>query len=519
MNINRIIAGVSGLLIAISTSAQLVNVEIDSTAAIYADRISQDSIHSYLSVLAADNMEGRETGEPGQKKAARYIRAKFEEFGIERVPGDSSFFQPFDLYSVPYNKVSIKFGEQTWTVLEDFYTFSTFMDTVISAADFVFLGYGLSAENYDNYGSKDYTGKIGVVFEGEPQVDGTYTLSGTTQPSPEADIGAKVRLARERGLVALMMVQPNFDLYLPRVGNYLREPRLQLDMPMGEGIPGLRIGYEQFSKIFPKSKPTKIRKSLLDGVERFDLAAQVPTEIKFFGRANKVRTENVIGYVKGRDKSNEYVFITAHYDHLGVRGEDIYNGADDDGSGTSMVIELARIYSEAAKEGKGPSRSVVFLFFTGEEKGLLGSEYYTDHPLLALDNTVVDLNIDMIGRSDNLYGPDSTDYIYLIGSDRISKELHQISEEMNERHTRLELDYKYDDPNDPQRLYYRSDHYNFARYGIPVIFYFRGLHDDYHKPTDTIEKIEFDTIEKVGRLVFFTSWAVANREMRLKSNF
>lgn len=499
--------------------AQVVDVKMDAAATVYADRISQDSLYAYLSVLAADSMEGRETGEIGQKKAARYIRAKLEEYGIDRVPGDSAYFQPFDLYSVPYDKVGIEIGAETWTVLEDFYTFSAFTDTVITAEDYVFLGYGLSSGNYDNYGAKDYSGKIGVVFEGEPQVDGTYVLSGTSQPSAEADIGAKVRLAREKGLVALLIVQPNFELYLPRVARYLHEPRLQLDKPTGESVPGLRIGFEQLGKIFPNVKPTKIRKSLLDGVERFDLSAEIPTEIKFYGQVKRVRTENVIGLVKGRDKANEYVFITAHYDHLGVRGEDIYNGADDDGSGTSLLIELARVYSEAAREGQGPDRSVVFLFFTGEEKGLLGSEYYTDHPLLALDNTVVDLNIDMIGRSDNLYGPDSTDYIYLIGSDRLSEELHQISEEMNERHTKLKIDYKYNDPDDPQRLYYRSDHYNFARFGIPVIFYFRGLHEDYHKPTDTIEKVEFDTIEKVGRLVFFTSWAVANREMRIKSNF
>lgn len=492
--------------------------EVDSTALEYADAISRDSIRSYLTVLASDSLEGRETGKPGQKKAGRFIRSKMIEFGLDRVPGDSSYFQPFDLYSVPYDQVEISLGDSTWTVLEDFYTFSALTDTVVSGEDFVFLGYGLSTEVYDNYGDTDYTGKIGVVFEGEPHENGTYLISGEAKPSQQADISAKARLARERGLVALFVVQPNFELYLPRVSYYLRDPRLQLDKPVVERIPALRIGYEQLEQIFDGFKGEKLRKSLLAGTESFDVSATIPTSINFSGQVATVRTENVIGYVKGKEKANEYVFLTAHYDHLGKRGDDIYYGADDDGSGTSALIELARIYAEAAEAGEGPERSVVFLFFSGEEKGLLGSEYYTDHPLLPLDHTVVDLNIDMIGRSDNLYGPDSADYIYLIGSDRLSKELHAISESVNERFTSLDLDYKYNDPDDPQRLYYRSDHYNFARYDVPVIFYFRGIHDDYHKPTDTVDKIEFDTIEKVSELVFLTSWVVANRDKRIKSD-
>jgi Zn-dependent M28 family amino/carboxypeptidase len=190
----------------------------------------------------------------------------------------------------------------------------------------------------------------------------------------------------------------------------------------------------------------------------------------------------------------------------------IFHGADDNGSGTSTILELMRVFAEAKNEGKGPNRSVMFTFFSGEEKGLLGSSYFIDHSPRPLSEFVTNLNVDMIGRRDGSLPPDSEDYVYLIGSDKLSAELHEVSELVNKRYGNLYLDYKFNDPNDPQRLYYRSDHYNFAKHGIPVIFYFRGLHEDYHKPTDTVDKIDFETINKVSKLIFHTAWELANRK-------
>lgn len=227
------------------------------------------------------------------------------------------------------------------------------------------------------------------------------------------------------------------------------------------------------------------------------------------------RAPNVLGYLEGSDLKDELVVISAHYDHMGVHANgEIFNGADDNASGTTGIIEIASAFSKSKKEGNGPRRSLLFIGFTAEEKGLLGSKHYTDHPTFPLENTVANLNIDMIGRVVSEY-ESNPDYIYVIGSDKLSSTLHQISEDANAKYTGLHLDYKFNSPDDPQRIYYRSDHYNFAKNGIPVVFYFDGIHEDYHKVTDTIEKINFEQLIKRAKLVFFTAWEVANRDQRL----
>lgn len=225
-------------------------------------------------------------------------------------------------------------------------------------------------------------------------------------------------------------------------------------------------------------------------------------------------SENVVAFIKGTEKPDEIVVISAHLDHEGVKNGKVYNGADDDGSGTVAMLEIAEAFKMAADAGKGPKRSILFLHVTGEEKGLLGSKYYTENPIFPLANTVTDLNIDMIGRIDARH-KGNPNYVYLIGSDKLSTELHNLSEKVNAKYMNIDLDYKYNDENDPNRFYYRSDHYNFAKHNIPIIFYFNGTHADYHKPTDTPDKINYELLENRTRLVFYTAWEVANRENRL----
>ena len=237
---------------------------------------------------------------------------------------------------------------------------------------------------------------------------------------------------------------------------------------------------------------------------------------RLFKKRRLVKGENVLGYIEGNDLKEEIIMITAHYDHLGKHDTLLFNGADDNGTGTAAIMEIAEAFMIAKKEGKGPRRSVLIMPVSGEEKGLLGSEYYTDNPVYPLEKTVANLNIDMIGRID--YYHDTADYIYLIGSDMLSQELHDISERINKEYIGLKLDYTFNSEEDPNRYYYRSDHYNFAKNNIPVIFYFNGLHDDYHKTTDTIEKIDFQKTETITRLVFLTAWELANRDERIKLN-
>lgn len=230
----------------------------------------------------------------------------------------------------------------------------------------------------------------------------------------------------------------------------------------------------------------------------------------------EVQTENVIAIIEGSEKPEEYLVISSHLDHIGIHDGEINNGADDDGSGTVSLLEIAEAFQLAVEAGKGPKRSIIFLHVTGEEKGLLGSKYYTDNPLYPLENTIANLNIDMVGRTDPKRVNDNPNYIYLIGSDRLSMELHEISEEVNKATVNIDLDYTYNAHDDKNRFYFRSDHYNFAKNNIPVIFYFNGTHADYHRPTDTVEKIEYDLMETRARLIFATAWELANREERIK---
>lgn len=232
-------------------------------------------------------------------------------------------------------------------------------------------------------------------------------------------------------------------------------------------------------------------------------------------KGTPVQTENVVAIIEGSTLPEEYIVISSHLDHEGIKNGEIYNGADDDGSGSVALLEIAEAFQAAVEAGNGPKRSIIFLHVSGEEKGLLGSRYYTDNPLYPLANTVANLNIDMVGRTDPKRESDNDNYIYLIGSNRLSTELHQVSEAANKATVNLTLDYTYNAEDDPNRFYFRSDHYNFAKNNIPVIFYFNGTHADYHKPTDTVEKIRYDLLAQRAQLVFYTAWELANREQRI----
>ncbi|WP_299117299.1 M28 family metallopeptidase [uncultured Winogradskyella sp.] len=222
-------------------------------------------------------------------------------------------------------------------------------------------------------------------------------------------------------------------------------------------------------------------------------------------------SQNVVAYIEGSEFPEEVLVISAHSDHMGVIDGKIHNGADDNASGTSAIMEIAQAFQLAAENGHRPRRSIVFLHLTAEEYGLYGSLFYTENPAFPLENTVANLNTDMIGRVDKRH-VGNEEYIYLIGSDRISTELDFIVRKANEEFTHLELDYKYNALNDSNRYYSRSDHYNFALKNVPVIFFFNGEHEDYHKPTDTVDKINYKILQKRAQLIFATAWYVANSD-------
>jgi hypothetical protein len=225
-------------------------------------------------------------------------------------------------------------------------------------------------------------------------------------------------------------------------------------------------------------------------------------------------SENIWAYIEGSEKPDEVLVISAHYDHVGVKNGEIYNGADDDGSGTVAIVQIAEAFQKAKNEGHGPKRSILFLHVTGEEHGLHGSRFYSENPLFPITKTIADINIDMIGRRDVEHA-NTNNYVYVIGADRLSSDLHNITVAQNDKYTQLDLDFKFNDPKDPNHFYERSDHYNFAKHGIPAVFLFNGVHADYHKKTDEVDKIEFDALAKRAQLAFVIAWDLANRPERI----
>ena len=463
-----------GLLVAMGLVAQ------DKTALKLAGTITAEDLRTHLSVLASDEYEGRETGKKGQKRAAEYISKHFQSLGFE-APVDGSYFQTFDLLQSQIGNAYFRKGEDKKNGFQDF------------------IYYSRAETNGEEY--------IKMVMANEDSdsklFDGAYVVFATQVLGGYQDFMERAKAAGAKGFFVILENDNEFKSTISRFGPYLKRPSLQLEA-RDEQTTKLIIGSKELASwIFDKSY-----NEIKVGDESI-----IIFNADYLDRP--VETENVLGFLKGTEKPEELLVITAHYDHVGIINGEIHNGADDDGSGTVTVLEIAEAFAVAAKKGKGPKRSVLFMTVTGEEKGLLGSRYYTDvDPVFPLENTVANLNIDMVGRVDDTH-KNNADYIYLIGSDKLSTELHQLSEKMNKTYTNLQLDYTYNDENDPNRFYYRSDHYNFAKNNIPIIFYFNGTHEDYHKPTDTIDKINFETMEKRAKLVFHTGWEIANREGRV----
>jgi Zn-dependent M28 family amino/carboxypeptidase len=321
---------------------------------------------------------------------------------------------------------------------------------------------------------------------------------------------AQVMNAGAAGIVIVSMEgQANFDRIANRYKSLSGKGRIGFAKPT-EQRPIFMVSSDKMAELFgtPVEDLKEAAKTNPESIKSQKASYQIEKEIK------EVESSNVMGYLEGTDKKDELIVISSHYDHVGVSSTgEVFNGADDDGSGTVSVTEIAEAFAMAAKDGIKPRRSILFLNVTGEEKGLLGSEYYSEYPIFPLESTIVNFNIDMVGRIDYEYDKEENkDFIYVIGSEMLSTDLKKILEYNNITYSDLILDYRYDAADDPNRFYYRSDHYNFAKNNIPVAFFFNGVHDDYHQVTDTVDKIEFPLMEKRAKLIFYTVWDVANRE-------
>jgi len=489
----------------------------------YASTITANDLKKHLTIVAGADMEGRETAMPGQKKAAIYIENQFRQLGLKHPPQLKDYQQSYPLFKDTLLNTSLRIGKNKYQPGKDFIVIpNSSLKQNAKAKEIIFVGYGIDDKNYNDYNGKNVEGKIVAFFSGEPKINGK-PMPREPGRNSQWNTNRKTLIAKQKGAAAAIVINPAMDsiprsafentrrtnLYYPRTVN-----------PQNEKVPYALVVNRVAADMFDGQLYTELTAKAMAGepLNNYDFKIKEKTKLEYKKQQIPFSSTNVIGYIEGTDKKNEYVVLTAHYDHLGKRDNVIYYGADDDGSGTVSVIEMAEAFAKAKAEGNGPRRSIVFMAVSGEEKGLWGSEYYSDNPLFPLENTTVNLNADMVGRSDpDRKMGDSTNYIYVVGDDKISSELKPISTMINNKYTNLELDYKYNDPNDKERIYYRSDHYNFARKGVPIIFYYDGmLRPDYHRPSDTVDKINFGLMEKRVHLIFLTAWEMANREKMLK---
>jgi hypothetical protein len=490
------------------------------TAVKYSKIVSAELARKHLNILASDEFEGRETGKPGAEKAAKYIANEFKALGLQ--PGvKGSYFLDVPIVEPSFTVNALTANGKSYTIGTDFSATGNTGVKTVTANDFVFIGYGIGADTYDDLKNADISGKIVLyISTGEPVNNGVFKVTGTDKTSNwSTDRSRRIQFIQSKKPALILAVNPAGGAVRRSNGARMALKNETISAPVYTITPVIANDL-----LKPTGKTIAQLKSEIDqsGMPQTQVI-KADFSTTYEGTEKPVKAVNVIGVLPGRDSKlkKEYLVISAHYDHIGMlpegtKGDRIYNGADDDGSGTTAMLQIARAFAKAKKDGKGPRRSIMFLGNVGEEKGLLGSEYYSEHPTVPMANTIADLNIDMIGRVGEEYvgKPDSANTVYVIGSSMLSSDLHKAGERANNTYTKLNLDYKYDDPNDPNRFYYRSDHYNFAKHNVPIIFYFNGVHKDYHGLGDEVSKINFPLLAKRAQLVYFTAWDLANAAKR-----
>lgn len=509
----------------------------------YQKKISVPYLRTHLSALAADSMEGRETGTRGQIMAAEYLADQYRSMGLKPVGDNNTYFQNFNLSankkdSTVFKTHKMENGQQKLIErsVESLDKAASYIrsygGTDTLSGEIVFAGFGVAdpSNNIDHLKGIDLSGKWVMVFEQIPHV-----VDGDTLINPSID--GRQRLASvvgRKGAEGLLLIP---DMTRTEFADLAKRTRTMYSNPSSMSLDYLNRGSRNgFSKGYTLVKPelasqilsledTKsldsLRASIIDDITNFSprttdyMLTQVPHSSK-----PKIETENVLALLEGADPKlkDEVVVLTSHYDHVGIgrpdsTGDRIYNGADDDGSGTVSILNIAKALTEAKENGYAPKRSILFLNVTGEEKGLLGSRYYSDHPVIPIEKTVANINTDMIGRIDARHEEKGQeDYTYIIGGKIISSQLDSLLEVANKKSGNIELSARYNDLKDPNRFYRRSDHWNFGRLGVPFVFFFTGVHEDYHRPSDEVHKIRFEKMAKIARTMYATTILIANTE-------
>ncbi len=494
----------------------------------YVSSIDAEILKRHLSVIASDSLEGREMATEGEHKTTAYISGVFRSIGLKQPMGTNNYLQGFEVVKDSIVAATIQIDGKTFSLFTYGRIEPWLNNTAdLSTSEIVFAGYGIDTLQYNDYANIDVNGKTVLICDGEPKADSShfshYIITGTTKRSPWSRYpngdSKKLAAAKAHGAKAVFVFDPSLDTiaasYIRYAVGGFHPPHSEeteqnnICMVIGNPIAKVLLGEAKYNEIF----------SLLHSKKGLPTSFTIekPLQYHFKKETAHKTSNNVVGYIEGTDKKNEYVIVSAHNDHLGTHNGMIYHGADDNGSGTSGLMGIAQAFATAASKGMRPRRSVIFLSVTGEEKGLFGSKNYVAHPLFPLEQTVADVNTDMIGRVDSAHeARRDSNYLYVIGAGRLSSELYTINERNNKEHIGLKLDYLFDSLDDPNRFYYRSDHYEFAQKNIPIVFYFDGVHKDYHRPSDTFDKIDFPLMATRARLAFLTAWEIANRDERLK---
>jgi hypothetical protein len=475
----------------------------------YGTMVDSMQLKDNLSIIASDALEGRYTGKRGQKMAAAFIAHHFQEIGLEPSV-NGSYYQSFTLTHTKQDDIYIKAGGSTFSNLSELVFFGNGITDGEINSDVVFIGKATDLES----SQVDIKDKSVMIWIDEISLKtlNNYEL---------APLKEKCRMGGARNV--FFVASKGYDQFLKDIKPYYPRESFSIKKPNELSTLGTFIIRQDVAEKILNVKIDWLKVATSKESTKKQLMKIKPgiVKIKVNQIISEVNTENVLGYLHGSDKKDEVVVVSSHYDHLGKSalgsGDVIHNGADDDGSGTVAVMEIARVFSQAKREGFGPRRSMLFIAFTGEEEGLFGSEYYVNNPIFPLEETIVDLNLDMVGRTDDDH-KDNKNFVYVIGADRLSSELYEINERANKAHTQLTFDYTYDNVNHPEHFsyYYGSDHYNFAIKNIPIIFFTNGDHADYHKVSDEVSKIEFEPLTLRTQCVFYTAWEIANREERPK---
>ncbi|MGE6220182.1 M28 family peptidase [Nubsella zeaxanthinifaciens] len=504
----------------------------DKNAIKFSTTVNKDRAYQHLSVLASDEYEGRETGKKGAWMAADYIKKQFQSFGlVGPVKGSKDpYLQPVGISSKKLADLSLVVGSQTKENLKDYYVLAQSSPAKgfnVKASSVIFAGYGLSKEDFNEYAGIDVAGKVVLIFAtGDPTAKAPEAGTNRRTQSSAGSQQAKIKYLIDNKAAGVLVINERVDNLNDATKGFLTAGSADLKRTDAKAntntLPVVTVGTAVANQLLAAANTNlaEVRKKIAETLKPATTVLNVP--VSFSGKLveEDIKADNVLGFLEGSDPKlkDEVLVVTGHYDHIGLNEDanatdKVNNGADDDGSGTTGVLMLAEAFSKAKKAGNGPKRSILFMTVCGEEKGLWGSEWYSEHPVFPLANTITNLNIDMIGRGDDSR-PGDNNFVYIIGSNMLSDDLDKLGKKANADYVNIVLDEKYNNRTDPNRFYYRSDHYNFAKHGIPVIFYFNGVHKDYHQPGDEVSKIDFPMLAKRAQLVYFTAWELANAPKR-----